>query len=398
MGQPSCRHFNGYKPCPQVDSLKVDCAPGCVAFEPRATGVNILLVHLGALGAVARSTALLPAIHRKYPDATLTWVTDRPGDQILMGVPGIHRVLTTTTSDLLKLRALQFDVALVVDKSLEAEGVLAHLQVQPESVFGFRVNARTGAVMPATAAASELWSIGISNKTKFFENRKTENQLIHEALELGPFVNDEYQLCLTSTESKAAVDRRSQWVTPKSFKYVVGLNTGCANTIAAKKLSIEGHVGLIKELRNLADVQIVLLGGREDTDRNAQIAKLASVHGIDVIQSSTTEGIRDGMISVAACDLVVSGDSFGLHLAIGLKRPVVAWFGPTCSQEIEIYGRGHKVETLAGCSPCWKRQCSMNPMCYDLVDFRDMARKIVAVLGDDSRVSGRLRLEVSPGL
>ena len=170
-------------------------------------------LNLGALGAVARSTALLPAIHRKYPDATLTWVTDRPGDQILMGVPGIHRVLTTTTSDLLKLRALQFDVALVVDKSLEAEGVLAHLQVQPESVFGFRVNARTGAVMPATAAASELWSIGISNKTKFFENRKTENQLIHEALELGPFVNDEYQLCLTSTESKAAVDRRSQWVT-----------------------------------------------------------------------------------------------------------------------------------------------------------------------------------------
>lgn len=396
MGQPSCRHFNGYKPCDRVDSAKVSCAPECVGFEPRVAGVNVLLVHLGALGAVARSTALLPAIHRKYPGATLTWVTDRPGDQILIGVSGIHRILTTSPQDLLKLRALEFDVALIVDKSLEAEGVLAHLRKLPESIFGFRVNSRTGVVMPATDAANELWRIGISNRAKFFENRKTENRLVHEALDLGPYLNEEYQLRLTPSESMTVVGRKGQWTAGNSSKPVIGLNTGCANTIAAKKLSVEGHVSLIKELRSLADAEIVLLGGREDTDRNAQIAKLASLHGIAVIQSPTADGIRDGMISIAACDLVVSGDSFGLHLAIGLKRPVVAWFGPTCSHEIEIYGRGCKVETMAGCSPCWKRQCSMNPMCYDLVNFRAMARKVVAILGDDSRAPERLRLEVSP--
>ena len=43
-----------------------------------------------------------------------------------------------------------------------------------------------------------------------------------------------------------------------------------------------------------------------------------------------------------ACDIVVSGDSLGMHMAIGLKKWVVAWFGPTCHQEIDLYDRGAK--------------------------------------------------------
>lgn len=366
----------------------------------RSSGANILLVHLGALGAVARSTALLPAIHRKYPHASVTWVTDRPGEQILVGIEGIDRVLTTAPQDLLKLKALEFDVALVVDKSLEAEGILATLYKTPKEVFGFRADHRTGVIVPATAAAKELWEIGVSNRLKFFENRKTENCLVHEALELGEYRREEYQLRLLPIEKSQVDERKSAWSEEGRIP-VVGLNTGCAATIAAKKLSVEGHVSLIKELKRIADFQIVLLGGREDTDRNTQIASRARAAGIGVVESPTASGIRDGMISVAACDLVISGDSFGLHLAIGLKRPVIAWFGPTCSHEIDIYGRGHKVETMASCSPCWKRQCSMNPMCYDLVDFRDIANKAVSVLSNvrrEQNPSLGLRLEVSPGL
>lgn len=397
MAQVECRHFNGYKPCDQVDSLKVSCDANCPAFARNSAGPSILLIHLGALGAVARSTALVPAIHRKYPDASLTWLTDRPADQVLLGVPGVDRILTTDLKDLTKLRALEFDVALVVDKSLEAEGLLASLKKMPAQVFGFRADSRSGAIRPATAAAEELWQIGLSNKIKFHINRKTENQLVHEALELGEYLCEEYQLRLSQAERESARRRHLEW-SDQGARPVLGLNTGCADTIRAKKLTVEGHVGLIKEIAKMCNARFVLLGGREDGIRNSEIARLAREAGCEVVESPTSSGIRDGMISVAACDAVVSGDSFGLHLAIGLKRPVVAWFGPTCSHEIEIYGRGYKVETLAGCSPCWKRQCSMNPMCYDLVDFRDMARKAAALFEGLPRSTERLRLEVSPDL
>lgn len=406
LGAPSCRHFNGYKPCGLVDSQVTDCGKSCPSFEEHTAilGSRVLIVHLGALGAVTRSTALLPAIHRKYPNSHITWVTDKPGDLVLLANPFVDRVLTSSPQDVLKLKALHFDIALVIDKSLEATGILQSCGSagNPKmKVFGFFASSATGAIEPATPAARELWEIGISNRLKFEVNRKTENQLIHEALELGPYQRDEYVLCLTEEEKRLAKSRRQLW-SHAGRHLVVGLNTGCAATIAAKKLSVDGHVSLIKEIalemarRSKTDqIAFVLLGGREDTERNQAIAHKVRGLGVRVFQSPTADGIRDGISSIEAVDLVVSGDSFGLHLAIGLKKKTVAWFGPTCAHEIDLYGRGDVVQTLAGCSPCWKRHCSMNPMCYDLVDFRQMARVTVDRLRGDQAVTP---LEVFAGL
>src|SRR5690606_3919172 len=112
----------------------------------------------------------------------------------------------------------------------------------------------------------------------------------------------------------------------------------------------------------LRDSVIVLLGGREDREDHVEIARQTSV-----ILSPTDRGLRDGLISMGACDLVFSGDSLGLHMAIALRKWVVAWFGPTCEQEIDLYGRGVKLRTKAHCSPCWKRDCQQPVMCYDQV-------------------------------
>jgi len=56
-------------------------------------------------------------------------------------------------------------------------------------------------------------------------------------------------------------------------------------------------------------------------------------------------------------DLVVTSDTLGMHLAVALKKPVIALFGPTCPQEIDLYGRGTKLFQGAACSPCYKQTC-----------------------------------------
>jgi heptosyltransferase-2 len=351
-----CRHFSGYKPCGRSEICSVDCK----AFE--TVGARVLLVHLGALGAVVRSTSLLPAIRRKYPRAHITWVTDRPGDVLLRHHPLIDRILTTESRELIQLRALRFDIGLVIDKSVAAAGVLAMTEV--DQLFGFRVDATTAAILPATPAADELWRIGLSDHFKFHVNRKPETQLMVEALELGPWRRDPYHLQLTDAEMSEAARRKIAW-----GPHLVGINTGCAATIPFKKLSVEGHVKLIGEiLRRDPLARIVLLGGKEDSERNRQIAALANV-----IESPTESGLRDGMISMMACDVVVSGDSLGMHMALALNKTVIAWFGPTCAHEIDLYDRGASVITQAPCSPCWKRSCDRPVMCYDLVDFSKLA-------------------------
>ncbi len=357
-----CRHFNGYKPC----GKSAICDSLCPQMSVPSS--RILIVHLEALGAVLRSTALLPAIRRKFPGCHITWVTQKPAEQLLVNNPYIDRVLTTTQDDLLQLSALEFDVALMVDKGLKSAGVLK--LTKADAVFGFTVDAASGVVVPATAAAGELWEIGLSNQKKFFENEKPETRLTHEALELGPWLRDEYVLRLTEDERNEAQARRAAWL--GSGEWIVGINTGCSGAIPYKKLSIEGHRELVQRLTAIAGVRIVLLGGREDTLRNERIG-----HGISAIQSPTERGLRDGIVSVEACDIVVSGDSLGLHMAIALGKWSVAWFGPTCAQEIDLYDRGVHVLTQASCGPCWKRSCDRQPMCYDLVSIDQLVNAVL---------------------
>ncbi len=351
-----CLHFNGYKPCGKNHHCHVECPH----YQKR--GLRILLVHLGALGAVVRSTALINPILRKYPRAQITWVTEAPAHHLLKGQPEIFRILTTSERDLLQLSALRFDVALVVDKSILATGVLRRTKAR--KIYGFIADEH-GVIHPATPAATELWELGLNDDKKFVINSKTEIQLICEALELD-YQKDDYNLPLANDEKELQYERWQKW-SLNGQKLVVGINTGCAATISAKKLSIENHRELIRRLQKKSQYRIVLLGGPEDTFRNQQIAS-----GVDVVQSPTELGLRDGLASVAACDAVITGDSLGLHMAISQKKTTIAWFGPTCPQEIELYGRGEKILTRASCGPCWKRTCHKPVMCYDLVELDDI--------------------------
>lgn len=357
--QSSCRHFNGYKPC----GLNSDCNSSCPSLSVPSR--RVLIVHLGAIGAVVRATSLLRPIKRKYPNAHITWVTDAPSDQLLRNHPGIDRVLTSKPEDLLALSALEFETAFVIDKSLKASGVLK--VTQADRVFGFVADPRTGAILPSSPAAKELWEIGLNNTLKFYKNQKPETQLMVEALELGPFQQDEYELPLTSAEQSLKLQRKQTWL-GSSKELILGINTGCSSVIPYKKLSVQFHRQVIQKAAALfPTVAIVLLGGPEDTERNAQIAE-----GLPVIQSPTTQGLRDGLVSVAAADVVLTGDSLGMHLAISQRKQVIAWFGPTCAQEIDLYGRGEKILSKAPCSPCWKRLCDKPTLCYDQVEINDI--------------------------
>ena len=66
----------------------------------------------------------------------------------------------------------------------------------------------------------------------------------------------------------------------------------------------------------------------------------------------------DELLAVLArCDLVLSGDSGPLHMAVALGRPAVALYGPT---DPAIYGPLPKpgqpamvISRGLGCSPCY---------------------------------------------
>lgn len=356
LANTTCRYFNGYKPCGKNSKCDQYCPHKQIPSQ------YILIVHLGAIGAVVRSTSLLKAIKRKFPNSHITWVTDKPSHVLLQNHPMIDRVLTSSQEDLLVLANLEFDFTFCIDKSLKATAISKIPKVEHQ--YGF-TSLKNGAIVPATPAAEELWQLGLDDEQKFFVNTKPETQLMIEALELGTFQRDDYFLHLNTAEQLEAQQRNTLW-SNSGEKIIIGINTGCSAVIPYKKLSVETQTLLIAKILEDQRYQVVLLGGSEDTQRNHQIYN-SFLHDHRVILSPTESGLRDGLISVQACDIVITGDSLGMHMAIAMKKWVIAWFGPTCAHEIDLYGRGVKIVSTATCAPCWKRSCNKEVMCYDLV-------------------------------
>jgi len=211
--------------------------------------------------------------------------------------------------------------------------------------------------------------MGIDDQLKFRKNKRTGIDILHETCELK-FKKDEYVFRF-SDEERAFIDEYRRSIKYDPDKIYIGFNTGCSPLFPNKKMTLEQHVKVIRRILVDQRAVIVLLGGREDTERNIQILKSFSRDDRKKIVVTPTElGIRKGACFIDICDVIITGDSFGMHLAIALRKHVIVWFGVSCWTEIDLYGRGVKLfPKNLDCSPCWKKACPYNLECIDMIDL-----------------------------
>jgi heptosyltransferase-2 len=353
---PDCKTFTGYKPC----FPGTVCTDGCV--HPNPTGTRILIVNLDAMGNVLVTTALLPLLKRRYPVSTISWITLRNAAPLLENNPHLDRVYLWEPESWLILSALTFDLVLNADKSARSAAFTMSLRSGTKLGFGLT---ETGAIVPLNPEAEENYLLGLNDELKFRKNTKTVPRLQAEQFGL-PYERERTRVYLSPAELDTCAALRAEYgLAPGTF--VVGLNTGCSELYPNKKLTIDQHVRLIGGLAEMPAVRVLLLGGPEDTLRNAEILRRV---GNAAVGTPTTGGVRTGLCAIELCDLVVSGDSFGMHAAIALGKEVVAWFGVTSATEIDIYDNGVKLAPEGlHCSPCWKRECPYSLECISMVDL-----------------------------
>lgn len=362
---PRCKNFSGYKPCyPFKNCLENGCQN---ENDQTKIGVKILIISLDALGSVLNNTALLPAIKRKFPISTICWLTMPNAEKILFNNELIDRVFTWNDEQRMIIRNMKFDYLLNADKS-DYACAFAN-EVNADKKLGFLLN-EDGKIIPANRSAMYSYLLGNNDQLKFKENKRSGLDILHEVFELE-FKNDEYVFNLTEEENNF-VENYKKEIDFDSTKTYVGFNTGCSNLFPNKKMTIEQHVSLISEMLKDKNLRIVLLGGKEDTERNIQIYDSFSAKQKErIILTPTTMGLRKGACFMNICDLVVTGDSFGMHLAIALKKYVIVWFGLSCASEIELYGRGEKLIPIGlECSPCWKKTCPFDLECIKMIDLK----------------------------
>jgi len=334
-------------------------------------GRRILIIKIGALGDVVRTACLLPTLKRMHPQSHITWITKPEGARILWGHPMIDRLFAFDAEGILAVGRQEFDLVLSLDKE-PAPTALCNA-VQAPDKRGIRMS-RWGTAEPCGRLCKSYLELGLDDDLKFRGNRLTYPELIHRALGLK-YVREPYYLpCDEETLNRAAsVFRR--WRRGVSGR-VVGLNIGAGSMFANKAPSRSRWAKVAEALRKRGRA-VVLLGGPDEARDMDWL--LSRVRGLRSTGCNNSEREFVGLVS--QCDAVITGDTLGLHVAVARGVPVVALFGPTCEQEIDLFDRGTKIVTSASCGPCYRRRCDKEPSCMEMIPVERIVASADDVLG-----------------
>jgi heptosyltransferase-2 len=92
-------------------------------------------------------------------------------------------------------------------------------------------------------------------------------------------------------------------------------------------------------------VQILIFGAGEDYRRNVAIETALSDGRVKAL--NTDDSVLHLAGAIRALDLLITSDSFALHLAVAQRVPFVAFFSPTSAAEIDTFGLGQKVTSTS---------------------------------------------------
>lgn len=377
-----CRHFRGDKPC--AFSQGGLCGPygetgSCRHYTP--IGPKILIIKLGALGDVLRTTTLLPAIEKEFPGGSVVWLT-KPGAIPLLegaGSPetltagsrggGVWKILPWDLDSVLWAERLDWDMVISLDKE-EGPTTLAE-KVKSARKHGFGRNIH-GLLRPLGESSEYLFRLGIDNREKFEVNLKTYPQLIAEACRL-PWGPNRYVLNLTQEEIDWAESQAKEW----GDGPLIGLNPGSGEAFAGKKWPIERYVKVAEDLRAEGMVPVFLGGASEKQD----YLKLRNQAWEYAVFPGCEFPLRRFMALVSRLRVLISGDTLAMHIAIALGIHTIAFFGSTTEREIEFYGKGEALVGKVHCSPCYKRVCPTQEECMQQITVGQVLKAVSRGLG-----------------
>lgn len=289
-----------------------------------------------SLGDVVRCTVVLEALKEKYPNSHITWLVAKEAYALVAENPYINRVLVWDEFISFALMREQFDMVVNLEK---IHGICALVDmIQAWEKVGFRFDMQKGeysAYMRSFGATKY-----IKEKAEGAKQREFWQKVIIEMVGCE-WRGQEYSLGYRAVAKE---------------KYRVGLNYQVGSKWPTKAMNLARWEELAAKL-------------------NALEISYSWQQGMD--------NLYDYMDWIAGCDVLVSCDSLGVHLALALGKSVIVLFGSTSGEEIFYYNRGVSIYPKNldyTCVPCYNPICEKEQHCMDFIDLDDIVRAILRFL------------------
>lgn len=324
---------------------------------------NILLIKLGALGDVLRTTCLLSGIQKKWPGAQITWITAQNAMPLLARNGRTEKVLAIESigPGRTVLDETAWDVLINLDEDPRATTLAARLSAEQKYGVGRDGQGRLSALSPES---EHLIQLSQDDRLKFRENQMPFQALVYRAIGLA--WSGEPYVYTTPADIALRQSRFFSGVDPSRPK--VGLFVGASERYANKfwaEPEIEQFCTIFhstpEAIAGRSMPALFLFGGPAERSRLDRLGA-GTCRTFNRIAVDTL----DDMASLAAaCRLIICGDTLVMHLGQALGIPQIVLFGPTAHAEIAVSGR--KIVTPYSCGPCYLRACDITPSCMTAI-------------------------------
>ena len=273
--------------------------------------------------------------------------------------PFISEVLELGPEALAHLQARSFDRVI----NLDASKISAALATAARSnrKDGYVLDER-GYVQPTNAAARSWLEAGIFDDIKRSGQETYQNRM---AEILGLAGRKHRYVFELGDDEVARANAHLDSLGFDSMRPTIGLNTGAGGRWPLKQWREDGYAALVTRLSERhPEFQFLLLGGPGEREQND---RLKAAVRVPLIDPGCDNPVRHFAALMNRTQVVVTGDTLAMHLALSLEKRAVVVFGPTSAAEIDLYGLGEKVVPDMTCLSCYKTSCDFVPNCMDLI-------------------------------
>ena len=264
---------------------------------------NVLIIKIGALGDVVRTTAIL----KKFKLCNVTWFTSNKAKPLLNNNPYISRVLTETSINDAYDR--KYDIILNMDEAENGCKLVSGLlkKNMAGKIYGYYMQ---NSSVHYNGKDTEWLDISLSGK--FSKKKALDSRWKNRADELKWLNRRTYEDHMFSI---------------LGFKF-----NGEKYILSCKTRTRKGIVGIQNPLQRNTKWPM------KRWNKYDELAKAIQEIGYQTKFLEIHEKLEDHITDIAECEYIICEDSLPMQIAIALRKQTIALF--ICTSPYEIYGHG----------------------------------------------------------
>lgn len=342
---------------------------------------RILIIRLSSIGDVLHATPVARALKEAYPACHITWIVSNMSASLLLNNPYIDEVYVWSREEFdqaVKKRQLgtirklwhqlklfyqknQFDIVLDVH-GLFLSGMIAAYSKTPRRI--------------GMANTRELNRFFMTEQAPPTASRHVINRYLSVLAPLHIHTNDvQMTLNLNAEQHKFAESFMATYhINPQKKLLLINFKTSWSS----KNWGNENFAKLIDLLA--PDIQILLCGSMQDKEDANTIISLCHKPIFDAVGKTS---LLELAALIHRADLVLTGDTGTLHMAIALQTPTISlWGASTPEQYGPIDQTKHIViRSTHSCLACHKTKCPKGTdECMKAIPVEAVAEKVNAIL------------------